>query len=253
MALLRRTFCILLLSFAAKACAPSPEQDTVHVAVASNFTPVLEVLVDEFEREQAYKVVISTGSTGSLYTQITLGAPYNIFLAADQKRPAALEASTPDLVAERFTYATGQLVLWSPADVPVDETSLSSANMRRLAIANPKLAPYGRAAMEVLDATGHAETVRTKIVLAENVGQVLVFTQTRNADLGFVALAQTLSMPRAAQGSYWLPDQSLYTAVKQDAVLLDNASGNPAALAFWAFLKSEKVQTRIGELGYKQP
>ena len=227
------------------------KDNTVYIAVAANFKPALDVLLEEFGEAEDYEVIVSTGSTGSLFTQILQGAPYDIFLAADQVRPEALELEYPELVAERITYATGMLVLWAPDEEPLTAESLAASQLRHIAIANPSLAPYGRAAKEVTEALGLTDRLQDKIVIAENVGQVFVFVETRNADLGFVALSQVLARPDTDRGAHWIPDQSLYAPVKQDAVLMRKRAETPAVAQFWAYLKSEKVQTRISELGYK--
>ena len=252
MTLLRSFLTGLALLLLASGCAPSDKDKTVYVAVAANFKPALDVLLEEFGEAEDYEVIVSTGSTGSLFTQILQGAPYDIFLAADQARPEALEAGHPELVAERMTYATGTLVLWAPDEEPLTAESLAASQLRHIAIANPDLAPYGRAAKEVIEALGLTDQSQEKLVSAENVGQAFVFAETRNADLGFVALSQVLARADNARGAYWIPDQSLYAPVRQDAVLLRKRADNATVASFWAYLKSEEVQTRISELGYKR-
>ncbi len=223
------------------------------VAVASNFKEPLDRLETAFETGTDHRLIVVPGSTGKLYAQIVNGAPFDMLLAADRERPRLLEESGRAVAGSRFTYAVGRLVLWSadPHTVGADGAAiLRQGAFRRLAIANPDLAPYGKAALQVLDALSLTERLRPKLVMGENIGQAFTLAATGNADLGFVALSQVQGLDRAKAGSSWEPSRTLYEPIRQDAVLLARASGNEAAHAFLDYLKSEAARTLIERSGY---
>ncbi|NKN33753.1 molybdate ABC transporter substrate-binding protein [Marichromatium bheemlicum] len=223
------------------------QAEEVRVAVAANFTAAMKEIATAFEQATGHSTRISYGSTGKLYTQIVNGAPFDVFLAADQRRPALLveegRASAP------FTYAIGELALWSadPALITDGAALLESGAFERLAIANPKTAPYGAAAMEVLESLGLAETLAPKLVRGDNIAQTYQFVATGNAELGFVALAQIALDP---SGSRWTVEPSHYRPIRQDAVLLDGAGSNPAAQALLDYLQDEAARAVITRYGY---
>ncbi|MBO8086116.1 MAG: molybdate ABC transporter substrate-binding protein [Marichromatium sp.] len=223
------------------------QAEEVRVAVAANFTAAMKEIATAFEAATGHTTRISFGSTGKLYTQIVNGAPFDVFLAADQRRPALLveegRASAP------FTYAIGELALWSadPALITDGAALLESGAFDRLAIANPKTAPYGAAAMEVLESLGLAETLAPKLVRGDNIAQTYQFVATGNAELGFVALAQIALDP---SGSRWEVEQSHYSPIRQDAVLLEGAGSNPAAQALLDYLQGEAARAVITRYGY---
>ncbi len=223
------------------------------VAVAANFRMVVDELQPIFAERTGHNLVISSGSTGKLFAQIANGAPFDIILAADDLRPARLEADGHAVAGSSFTYAVGRLVLWDPTGENVSADRLAQGAFRRLAIANPDLAPYGAAARDVMTALGVEEAPGKKLALGENVAQAFAFVHTGNADLGFVALSQVLAMPEAARGDYWTPPQSLYRPIKQDAALLSFGEDNAAALAFMEFLKSDEAAAVIKRSGYEVP
>ena len=233
--------------------ASAAQAEEAVVAVAANFAPAARVLADLFEADAPHTVTISSGSTGKLYAQIMNGAPFDVFLSADEDTARRLESSGLGVRDSRFTYAVGRLVVWSadPATVLDDwQTTLQQPGIRRLAIANPELAPYGRAAREALQ---HAELwnlLADRIVLGENVAQALTLTVTANADVGFVALSQALSSSLDGQGSYLPIPENLHEPIRQDAVLLGRGADNPAATAFLAFLQSDEARSRVTALGY---
>lgn len=231
----------------ASACAPAPDtSNTAHIAVAANFKPAMDVLEADFEAASDYDLTVTTGSTGKLYAQIIAGAPFHVFLAADEKTPLALETGRLAAPSSSFTYAIGQLALWSPDASTVTPDDLSTT--RRLAMANPDLAPYGAAADQVLTHLDHAPA----LALGENVGQAFAFVKTGNADLGFVALSQVLSLPEDQRGTYWLPPASMHAPIRQNAVLLTRGEDNPAGVAFINYLKSDAAGTIIADLGYER-
>ncbi|MXZ39301.1 MAG: molybdate ABC transporter substrate-binding protein [Holophagales bacterium] len=218
----------------------------VTVAVAANAAEAVEALAADFEQRTGHRVTVTVGSTGKLYAQILHGAPFDVFLAADQERPRLLVEQGLAVEGSRLTYAVGRLVLWSP-DAEVDAAhTLRAGSFRRLAIANPDLAPYGAAARDVLSELGLWESLRSKIVVGENVGQSFTMAASGNAELGFVALSSVLSQG----GSYWEVPPETYSPIRQDAVLLDRAGGNIAARAFHLFLGSATALATIESFGF---
>ena len=234
-------------------CAlPSTQAAELRIAVATNFSRTAILLAEQFEQQTDHRVLLSFGSTGKHYAQIRHGAPFDIFLAADERRPALLEKEDIAVPGSRFTYAQGKLVLWSPDKNRVDTNGdvLASNNFRKLAIANPKLAPYGFAAREVLQARGLWEQLQPRLVRGENIGQTFQFVRTNNAQWGFVAAAQILSTDTKTTGSYWTPPQSFYTPIIQQAVLIKDT---PAARDFIQFIKSAAAHSVIQASGYLTP
>lgn len=224
--------------------------DEIRVAVASNFAGAMKAIVAAFEAGAEHEVTLSFGSTGKHYAQIVNGAPFDAFFAADVSRPELLEEEGVALPGSRFTYAIGKLVLWSPrADyVDADGKIIEQGDFRYLAIANPKLAPYGRAAVEVLRARALWEGLDKRIVRGENIGQTFQFVQTGNAELGFVAYAQVRRRDRPVDGSQWLIPQSLYTPIEQQAVLLTESE---AAREFLSFIRGSEASNIIRAHGYE--
>lgn len=227
----------------------------IHVAVAANFLKPLQQLQVQFEQDSGHQLVISAGSTGQLYAQIQNGAPFDVFLGADSQRPLLTIEHQLAVEGSFFVYAQGRLVLWSMQPNFVDEAGavLSQGHFNHIALANPKTAPYGGAAMEVLNALKLTETLQDKIVQGQSVTQTYQFIATGNAELGFIAFSQLKSEPEI-EGSYWLIDSDLYQPIEQGAVLLKQGQTNTAAIAFLAFLQSEAVKQQIVEVfGYNVP
>ena len=224
----------------------------VSVAVASNFSAPMQKIAQAFEQETGHKALLSFGSTGNLYAQIRHGAPYQVLLAADDTTPLKLEAEALGVAGSRFTYALGTLVLWSKQPKLVDEKGdiLRSVKFDRIAIANPKLAPYGAAAVETLTQMGVLQSVQPKLVQGENISQTYQFVATQNAQLGFVAMSQVMVDGRVSQGSAWVVPAHLHSPIRQDAVLLVKGQGTPAAVALMQFLRSERARTLIRTSGY---
>lgn len=227
----------------------------VTVAAAANFTAGLNRLGADFERRSGHKVIASFGATGKLYAQIKNGAPFDLLLAADAGHPRRLETEGLAVPGTRFTYATGRLALWSakPGVVDKDGEILRRGEFAHVAIANPKAAPYGAAAIQVLQRLGVEERVRPRLVQGENITQAFQFVSTGNALLGFVAWAQVRTLPAAQAGSYWLVPTELHHPLHQDAVLLKRAADLAAARAFLDYLRSPPARSIITELGYTTP
>lgn len=221
--------------------------DNVHVAVAANFTAAMKEIAAGFEKTTGHHAVLSFGSTGKLYTQIVHGgAPFEVFLAADQRRPELMEQAGQ--ASGRFTYAVGKLVLWSSdPDRVVDEHALGKDDFQKLAIANPKTAPYGAAAVEVMRNLNLYQKLAPQLVLGDSISQTHQFVATGNAQLGFVALAQ---IALDGSGSRWPVPDELYAPIRQDAVLLNRGQDNPAAPALIAYLKSDAARAIIQRYGY---
>ena len=227
--------------------------DEALIAVASNFLTVLQELRDDFESSTSHAIEISSGSTGALYAQIINGAPYDVLLAADQRRPMLLEARGTAVAGTRFTYGEGRLALWSRSPGIVDgrlAENLASDQLRRLAIANPNLAPYGRAALEVLAALDLAAVAEEKLVYGENVSQAFSMAALGSADAAFAALSQVRLTRERIAGEFIEIPVHLHDPIRQDAVLLRPGAGNVAARAFLEFLQSDAVQARIDVYGY---
>lgn len=225
----------------------------IRVAVASNFAETAKRLGKEFTSKTGRQVVVSSGSTGVHYAQIVNGAPFDAFLSADRKHAVLLEKKGIAVGGTRYTYASGRLVLWSarPGYVDREGKILSAKHKQVIAIANPRLAPYGIAASEVLRKLGNdPETEGGRIVRGENVAQVFQFVDSGNADIGFIALAQLKALKDPGKGSFWLVPQEFYTQIEQQAVLIKDS---PGARDFLRFLREPESQELIRESGYGTP
>lgn len=234
-------------------CAITPARGgDVHVAVAANFLATLQTLAQRFEAETGDRVLISSGSTGKLYAQIHQGAPFQVFLAADSEHPRILEQEGVAAPGSRFTYALGKLVLWSrdPATIDQSGAALRQGRIRRLAIANPKTAPYGRAAQQTLAALGLWQDWETRVVRGENVGQTLQYAATGNVDAAFVALAQIRQLSDRQTGATWVVPDRLYQPIEQQAVLLSAAGEHEAPRRFLRYLRSPVASRFIEASGY---
>ncbi len=239
-------------------CGGAARADEVSVAVAANFLEPLKAVKAAFERATGHRVTISSGSTGELYTQIKNGAPFDVFLAADRKRPQLAEEEGLAIEGSRFTYAIGRLVLWSADRNRIANdgvAALKAGDFRQLAIANPKTAPYGEAAVQALTKLGLYDTLLPKIVQGQSLSQVYQFIALGGAELGFVAHSQVRAIdPTGGElGSRWLVPQELYNPILQDAVQLKRSAANDAAAAFLGFLKSPDGRGIIEAGGYEAP
>ena len=226
--------------------------DDVHVAVAANFTAPMQKILLQFEKDTGHKAIVTFGATGKFYAQIKNGAPFEVFLAADDKTPARLEKEAFTVAGSRFTYAIGKLVLWSAKSAFVDDQGevLKKGDFQYLSVANPKLAPYGAAVVETLKALGLLDALQPKFVQAENISQAFQFVSSGNAPLGFVAMSQVYENGKLKSGSAWIIPSKLYSPIRQDGVILDKGRGKPAAEALVKYLQSEKIKTLIKSYGY---
>jgi len=226
--------------------------DEVSVAVAANFAGPLARIAEGFSAASGHTLKVSVGSTGKFYSQIVSGAPFEVLVAADDETPKKLIAEGHAVAGSNFSYAIGQLVLWSAQPGYVDDQGavLASGRFTKLAIANPKLAPYGQAGLEVLKAKGLGEVLGAKLVTAESIAQAYQFIATGNAELGFVALSQVVVPGKPVTGSYWRVPTTLYGEIRQDAVLLKPGEKKPAAAALLAYLKSAPARAVIQAYGY---
>jgi molybdate transport system substrate-binding protein len=232
--------------------AGAASAEDVQVAVAANFTAPMQAIAAAFEQDTGHKVRLAFGSSGKFYAQIRNGAPFQVLLSADDETPARLEREGMAVPGTRFTYAVGRLALWSAQAGAVDARGevLKQGGYAHLAIANPKLAPYGAAAIEVLKNRGLLEAVQPKFVQGENIAQTWQFVASGNAELGFVALSQVTRDGKLTGGSAWIVPGDLHTPIRQDAVILAAGKGNTAARALMAYLKGEKAKAVIRTYGY---
>lgn len=242
----------LIASITAMLLVTASQAAEINVAVAANFTAPMKVIAADFENATGHKALLTFGATGKFYAQIKNGAPFEVLLAADQETPAKLEKENDAIQGSRFTYAIGKLVLWSAKHDFVDDKGdvLKKGNFEHIAIASPKLAPYGAAAVEVLEKLGLLSTLQPKLVQGENIAQTHQFVFTGNAELGFVALSQVYEDGKVKSGSAWIVPTSLHAPIRQDVVILTKGKDNPAARALIEYLKSEKARAVIKSFGY---
>ena len=247
---------ILLLSIALLTLPfEAAQADEVRAAVAANFTAAIKKLTPVFERKTGHKLVASFGATGQLYAQIRNGAPVDVFLSADDVTPQKLVAEGDAVGASYFIYARGRLALWSsqPGYVDAQGAILKSDKFTKIAIANPKTAPYGQAAIDALTTLKLLDTISLRFVIGENIAQTQQFVSSGNVPLGFIALAQVKALAPEDRGSWWVVPANLHQPIDQGAVLLSRAKDASAATAFLAFLKSPEAIAIIRELGYEIP
>jgi molybdate transport system substrate-binding protein len=236
------------------ACWPMASRaEVAQIAVATNFAEPIKALAVELERTTGHTLRITTGATGKLYAQIQNGAPFDALLAANTQIPEALEADGLAQPDSRFIYANGQLVLWSanPQRVDAQGSVLQRADLGKVAYANPKTAPYGAAAVQVMEKLGLSSALGPKLVQGESIGQTYAFVHTGNADVGFVALSQVFENGQLKAGSVWRLPRNLYTPIEQGAVVLKRGALNPAAHALMALLKSPQGQALVRAYGYE--
>lgn len=249
--MLRIAHCVPLLTVVGL-LAGQARADDVQVAVAANFTAPLQAIAAAFERDTGHHVIASPGATGQLYAQINNGAPYQVFLSADDTTPAKLESDGKVVQGSRFTYAIGKLALWSARPGYVDSQGkvLTEGKYRHLALANPNTAPYGLAATQVLEQLHLTEATAAKRVEGQNITQAFQFVQTGNAELGFVALSQVSRDGKLTEGSAWTVPASLYSPIRQDAVVLLAGARQPAVEAFMDYLRGPNAAAIITSYGY---
>ena len=241
-----------VLALVAMTVAIPAVADDVNVAVAANFTAPMKQIAADFEKDTGHKAILSFGSTGKFYTQIREGAPFQVFFAADDETPARIEKEGGAVAGTRMTYAIGKLVLWSKQSSVVDDKGavLKSGKAERIAIADPKLAPYGAAAVETMTKMGVYEQLKGKIVQGESIGQAYQFAASGNAPMGFVALSQVYADGKLKEGSAWIVPAELYSPIRQDVLVLEKGKDNPAAKALVEYIKGDKARAVIKSFGY---
>jgi len=246
-----KRFLALVISLAA--CGAQAGE--ARVAVAANFTAPMQKIAAAFEQQTGHRAVLSFGSTGKFYAQVRNGAPFDVLLSADDETPARIEKEGGGVAGTRFTYAVGRLVLWSAAAGVVDDKGevLKKGDFTHLAIANPKTAPYGAAAVETLRALGVIDRVQPRFVQAENIAQAYQFVASGNARLGFVALSQVAEDGKIASGSAWVVPAAMHASIRQDAIVLGKGRDNPAAAELMRFLRSDAARAIIRRYGYELP
>ena len=248
---LRSLICVLLITLGLNLSSAFGEE--VRVAVAANFLTTFNSIAKQFEGETGHKVLVSPGSSGKLYVQIQNEAPFDLFFSADARRPELLEEEGIAIRGSRFTYAVGRVTLWSPEPLFIKKdgkTVLGQGDFEYLAIANPKTAPYGQAAVQILKALHLWEQLRERLVYGENIGQAFQFVFTNNAQLGFVALSQALDPKFKNMGSRWDVPPHLYDPLTQQAVLLKSGQHNLAAKTFLVYMKGKPARDIIERFGY---
>ena len=250
LAAIRRRFRLAVpIALVSATIATTAQAGEVTVAVAANFTAAAKEVVAAFKAETGHRARLSFGSTGKLFAQIVNGAPFDVYLAADQDRPKRAAAEGWAVAGSRFTYAVGKIVLFSTDPDLIDSSAdvLAGERFNRLAVGNPKTAPYGAAAVEALKGLGLYDQVAGRLVYGDNIAQTYQFVATGNAELGFVAAAQ---IAETDSGSRWPVPEELYTPIRQDAVLLSKGAANDAARAFMAFLGGPSARAIIARHGY---
>ena len=242
---------LLSLMFVFLAVTPALAEQVL-VAVAANFVPPFREVAMEFEKATGHNVQVASGSSGNFYAQIKNGAPFDVFFSADNERPKLLEDEGLGVKGSRFTYAIGRLVLWSPdPNLVKGEDTLRSESFKHLAIANPKTAPYGVAAMQAIQKLGLWEGLQPRLVMGENLGQTMGFIESGNAELGFLALSQVMDPKMKGKGGRWDVPINLHEPIQQDVVLLAKGKENPAAKTLMEFMGGPQATAIIERYGYE--
>ncbi len=244
-----------ILAILLAAYATTLRAEEAVLAVAANFSAPMQKIATLFQKDTGHTIKLSFGATGAIYAQIKNGAPFDVFLSADQSTAQKLGLEGMAVPNSRFTYATGQLALWSKQKDLVDGNGqiLKSNSIQRIAVANPKLAPYGAAALETITRLGLLNELQPKLVQGDNISQTYQFISTQNAPIGFVALSQIYANDAITSGSAWIVPSHLYKPIAQDAILLRKGSDNAAAKALMLYLKGEKALQIIKSYGYLVP
>ncbi|MCX7098798.1 MAG: molybdate ABC transporter substrate-binding protein [Methylococcales bacterium] len=245
-------FCLSLLLLA---FSTAPFAATTLVAVAANFSKPMTEIAAEFEKATGHSAKLSFGSSGKFVSQIENGGPFEVLLSADEKGPETLAQSGLAVKESQFTYALGRLVLWSakPGYVDGEGKILTTGGFKHLALADPKLAPYGAASVALIKKMGLFEKLQPLFVQGENIAQTYQFVSTGNAELGFVALSQVIDNGKISSGSGWIIPSTEHAPIKQGAILLKKGAENPAATALMDYLKSAPAVTIIKKYGYDLP
>lgn len=242
-----------LCAVALALAGPAAHGAQVQVAVAANFTAPMQKIAAAFEQDTGHKAVLAFGASGKFHAQIKNGAPFQLLLSADDTIPARLEKEGLGLAGSRFTYATGRLVLWSarPGLVDAKGEVLSTGHFERIALADPRLAPYGAAAVETLTQLKLLQRLQPRFVQGESIGQAYQFVATGNAPVGFVALSQVMADGRITQGSAWVVPATLHAPLRQDAIVLSAGKDNAAATALAAYLQGARARAIMRGYGYE--
>jgi molybdate transport system substrate-binding protein len=245
-----RSLAFITLAVVAHASAFAAE---AQVAVAANFAEPIKAIAAVLHKTTGHTIKVTLGATGKLYAQIQNGAPFDVFLSADTATAEKLEKEGLGQPGSRFTYATGKLVLWSAKAGRVDDKGqvLKAADLGKVSYANPKVAPYGAATVQVVNKLGLTAALTPKLVQGESIGQTFTFVSTGNADVGFVAMSQVLEGGKLKSGSMWVIPQNLYDPIRQDAVVLQKSASNEAAQALMTLLKSPNIKNLIRSYGYE--
>ncbi len=233
--------------------AANAQAAEIKVAVASNFANTLKEIAVEFQRDTGHQLAITPGATGKFYAQISNGAPFDVFLSADDETPRKLAQEGKAIAASQFTYAIGRLALWSPSPDLVDKNAdiLKTDKFKYIAIANAKVAPYGQAAVQTMQKLGVLSKIEPRVVQGESIAQTFQFVSTGNAQLGFVALSQIFENGKIKTGSAWIVPEEMHEQLKQDAVILQSCKNTAACQALMDYLKSEKIKKMMSSYGYK--
>ena len=247
---MNKRWLITLLSLLVIGSAHAAE---VKVAVAANFAQPMKDIAAEFEKDTRHKINLTQGATGKFYAQITNGAPFEVFLSADDETPEKLVREGKAIAGTQFTYAIGRLVLWSPDEKLVDQGGgvLKTDRFKFLSIANAKVAPYGRAAVQTMQKLGILTVLEPRVVQGESISQTYQFVTSGNAQLGFVALSQVWDSGKVKSGSAWIVPEDMHEQLKQDIVLLNTGKDSRAAAELLDYLKSDKARKIIERYGYK--
>ena len=246
--LLLKSLFLLLISFNKISLA-----DNIYIGVASNFFGPIEIIKEDFQNQTSHNIIVTSGSSGSLYSQITNGAPLDIFLSGDQKLPKMLENNSKGVAGTRFTYAKGQLQLWTNNKKLLHQkfpAVLNSTIIKYIGIGNPKFVPYGFAAKEVLLKLGLFEKLKPKLILGKNINQVFVMGFFGNLDLAFVAKSDVIIKNNEQKSQAWDIAQELYSPIKQDAIMLISGMKKKGVKDFMNFLTSDYIKNKIRNLGY---
>ena len=247
--ILKNLFSFLFLIFLNKVSSA----ENIYIGVASNFFGPIEIIKEDFENKTSHDIIITSGSSGSLYSQIINGAPLDIFLSGDQKLPKMLENNSKGISGTRFTYATGQLQLWSNNKNLLHKKFpgvLNSTVIKYIGIGNPKFVPYGFAAKEVLQKLGMFAKLKPKLILGKNINQVFVMGYFGNLDLAFVAKSDVIIKNNEQKGQTWDIPQELYSSIKQDAIMLISGQKKNGVKDFLDFITSDYIKNKIRNLGY---
>ena len=233
--------------------AANAQAAEIKVAVASNFANVLKEIAIEFQKDTGHQLAITPGATGKFYAQISNGAPFDVFLSADDETPRKLAQEGKAIASSQFTYAIGRLALWSPNLEMIDKNAdiLKTDKFKFIAIANAKVAPYGQAAVQTMQKLGVLTKIEPRVVQGESISQTYQFVSTGNAQLGFVALSQIVENGKIKTGSAWIVPEEMHEQLKQDAVVLQSCKHMSACQALIEYLKSEKAKKLMASYGYK--